>query len=280
MEFKLTTPIDKLRAGVIEFNASELKTELTNALAKYEGITYDDGNITLAKKDRAALNNLKSQIDSVRKSAKTEWNDPFVRFESEVKELIALVDKPITAIDAQVKDYEVRQKELKRGALQEFFNSIIGENASLLKFDDIFNEKWLNVTFTEAKAVEEIRAIVEQFTKDLEVVGNEGGEFKAQLYDYFLRTRSLTATFAEKQRLIAQNEAMEQLKAREVERKATEVKTMLTAQATASTAQATPTEAPQERNTVTIRFEVEGTKEEIMALSEYLKTNNLTYRRI
>ena len=50
MEFKLTTPIDKLRAGVIEFNASELKTELTNALAKYEGITYDDGNITLAKK--------------------------------------------------------------------------------------------------------------------------------------------------------------------------------------------------------------------------------------
>ena len=269
MEFKLTTPIDKLRAGVIEFNASELKTELTNALAKYEGITYDDGSIALAKKDRAALNNLKSQIDAVRKSAKTEWNDPFVRFESEVKELIALVDKPITAIDAQVKDYEVRQKELKRGALQEFFNSIIGENASLLKFDDIFNEKWLNVTFTEAKATEEIKAIITQFSNDLEIISNESGEYRTQLYDYFLRTRDLALTLKEKQRLIAQKEAMEQLKAREAERKATEVKT------------SPPTQTTEDKpQLISIRFEVEGTREELMALSDYLKTNKLNYRRI
>ena len=274
MEFKLTTPIDKLRAGVIEFNASELKTELTNALAKYEGITYDDGSIALAKKDRATLNNLKSQIDSVRKSAKTEWNDPFVRFESEVKELIALVDKPITAIDAQVKAFEERRKADKRNSLEAHFNSSIGDNTALLKFDDIFNEKWLNITFSEAKAIEEIRAIITQFNNDLEIISSESGEYKTQLYDYFLRTRDLAATFKEKQRLIATKDAMEQLKAREEERKATEVKTTPTVQA------APAAEAPQECSTVTIRFEVEGTKEELMALSEYLKTNSLTYRRI
>lgn len=272
MEFKLTTPIDKLRAGVIEFNASELKTELTNALAKYEGITYDDGNITLAKKDRAALNNLKSQIDSVRKSAKTEWNDPFVRFESEVKELIALVDKPITAIDAQVKDYEQRQKADKRNSLEAYFNATIGDNSTLLKFDDIFNGKWLNVTFSEAKAVEEIKAIITQFSNDLEIISNESGEYKTQLYDYFLRTRDLALTFKEKQRLVASKEAMEQLKAREAERKATEVKTP-----PIPTVQQTQEDKPK---TITIRFEVEGTREQLLALSDYLKANNLIYRRI
>ena len=87
----------------------------------------------------------------MRKSAKTEWNDPFVRFESEVKELIALVDKPITAIDAQVKAFEERRKADKRNSLEAFFNSSIADNSELLKFDDIFNEKWLNVTFSEAK---------------------------------------------------------------------------------------------------------------------------------
>ena len=41
---------------VIEFNYEELKKELTERLAKYQTATYDDSAITLAKKDRAALN--------------------------------------------------------------------------------------------------------------------------------------------------------------------------------------------------------------------------------
>ncbi len=274
MEFKLITPINELRAEDIKFNKEKLRTELSNALAKYEGITYDDRNIAIAKKDRATLNNLKSQIDAVRKSAKAEWNEPYLRFEEEVKELIALVDKPIGEIDAQVKSFEERRKADKRNSLEAFFNSSIADNAALLKFDNIFNEKWLNVTFSEAKAVEEIRAIITQFNNDLEIISSESGEYKTQLYDYFLRTRDLAATFKEKQRLVASKEAMEQLKAREAERKATEVKTTPTAQA------APAAEAPQECSTVTIRFEVEGTREELMALSEYLKSNNLIYRRI
>lgn len=274
MEFRLTTPIDQLRAEVIEFNSEQLITELTNALAKYEGITYDDNNIVLAKKDRAGLNNLKSQIDGVRKSAKSEWNEPYIRFENEVKQLIALVEKPIQAIDIQIKDYEQRQKDIKRNSLEAYFNTTIGDNASLLKFNDIFNDRWLNVTFSEAKATDEIKAIITQFNNDLEIISNESGEYKTQLYDYFLRTRDLAATFKEKQRLIATKEAMEQLKAREAERKAKEAEEVQKAETQPTTAQ------PDKPQLIAIRFEVEGTKEELMALSDYLKTNNLTYRRI
>lgn len=278
MEFRLTTPIDQLRAEVIAFNSEQLITELTNALAKYEGITYDDNNIVLAKKDRAGLNNLKSQIDAVRKSAKSEWNEPYIRFENEVKQLIALVEKPIQAIDAQVKDYEQRQKSDKRNSLEAYFNAAIADNAALLKFEDIFNDKWLNVTFSEAKAVEEIKAIITQFNNDLEIISNESGEYKTQLYDYFLRTRDLAATFKEKQRLIATKEAMEQLQTREAERKAKEAEEV---QKAAPIAETQPTTAqPDKPQSITIRFEVEGTKEELMVLSEYLKTNNLNYRRI
>ena len=44
--------------------------------------------------------------------------------------------------------------------------------------------------------------------------------------------------------------------------------------------QPTPPTQPDKPKTITIRFEVEGTREELMALSEYLKANNLIYRRI
>lgn len=278
MELRLTTQIDELRSAVIDFNNEQLKSELVNALNKYKGLTYDDNSITIAKKDRAGLNTLKNQIDGLRKSVKTEWNEPYVVFEQKVKELLALVDEPIQAIDAQVKDYEQRQKADKRNSLEAYFNTTIGNNASLLKFDDIFNEKWLNVTFTEAKAVEEIKAIITQFNNDLEIISNESGEYKTQLYDYFLRTRDLAATFKEKQRLIATKEAMEQLKAREAERKAKEAEEV---QKAAPIAETQPTTAqPDKPQLIAIRFEVEGTAEQLTALSNYLKTNNLTYRRI
>ena len=67
---------------------------------------------------------------------------------------------------------------------------------------------------------------------------------------------------------------MEQLKAREAERKAKEAEDVQKAETQPTTAQ------PDKPQLIAIRFEVEGTKEELMALSEYLKINNLTYRRI
>lgn len=251
------------KTGNIEFNSEQLKTELTNALVKYQGLVYDDKSITFAKADRARLNSLRNQIEDERKKAKKKWNTPYVEFEQKTKELIALVSEPITAIDAQVKTYEEKRKAEKRKSLEAYFNSTIGDNKLLLKFEDIFDEKWLNVTVSEKKACEEIKGCIVIFETDLSVIAEESGEFKTQLYDYFLRTRSLSLTFKEKQRLIATKEAMEQLKARETERKAVEPPTQ-------------EDKPPQFK----ISFEVEGTVVELGKLKEYLNTNNLSYRRI
>ena len=68
--------------------------------------------------------------------------------------------------------------------------------------------------FFRSKAVEEIKALITQFNNDLEIISNESGEYKTQLYDYFLRTRDLAATFKEKQRLVASKEAMEATKSK------------------------------------------------------------------
>lgn len=269
MEFKLTKPIEELRAEAIAFNLPELKTKLTNALAKFSGKSYDDKTIAEAKGDRASLNRLKSQIEEVRKSAKKEWNEPFLRFENDVKSLIELVDKPLSAIDEQVKGYEERRKAEKRRSLEEHFNSIIGENALLLAFEHIFNERWLNVTFSMEKAKTEIQEEVHGFMKDLEVLSKEESEFKDQLYDFFLRTRSLSLTLSEKHRLISQKTALEQLKERERIASATKEQTPVKTQIT-----------DKKTQLIKIQFEAEAEKDDLLALSQYMKHNNIKFRRI
>lgn len=50
--------------------------------------------------------------------------EPCNRFEKEVKEVLALVDEQISAIDIQIKEVEQIKREEKRKAVQELFESI------------------------------------------------------------------------------------------------------------------------------------------------------------
>ncbi|MDR1474594.1 MAG: DUF1351 domain-containing protein [Endomicrobium sp.] len=106
----------------ITFNKAELMGEIKNRVAKYEGVKYGQEQIKEAKGDRATLNKFREAMEERRKEIKAWWNEPYMRFEKDVKEVLELIDKPIMEIDEQIKGYEEakkrREKEGNQGDIQ------------------------------------------------------------------------------------------------------------------------------------------------------------------
>lgn len=111
MEIQIIQPTKFIEK--IEFNFEEIKKSLESKLENYQSLVYNDTEILSAKKDRAELNKLKTDIENKRKEIKNQCLKPYEEFEIKIKELVALVEKPIKEIDSQVKNYEETQKEEK-----------------------------------------------------------------------------------------------------------------------------------------------------------------------
>ena len=68
---------------------------------------------------------------------------PYEKFEAQIKEITAMIDKPILAIDTQVKNFEQIKKDEKLQGIKQFYADKVADLATLVPFDKIYNEKWL-----------------------------------------------------------------------------------------------------------------------------------------
>lgn len=172
----------------IGWNKEQIKSVVQGITKQYHGLTYTDEQIQDAKRDRATLNALKKDISDRRIQVKKALMAPYDVFETEVKEVIALIDEPITMIDKQLIVYEEKVKEDKRKELLDYFNEHVGELTELLTFDMIFNSKWLNKTASFKSCKEEINEIISITNTDLETIENViDDKYKEYAKDYYFR---------------------------------------------------------------------------------------------
>lgn len=138
--------------AIPEFNFDELKESLQEKTIKYENLIYNDNEITQAKKDRADLNKLKKAINDKRIAMEKEYLQPFNEFKRKVNEIIEIIDRPINAIDVQVKNYEAQVLEQRKKSVQESFEKL--NPYEWLKLEQINNPKWLLASASK-KSIEE-----------------------------------------------------------------------------------------------------------------------------
>lgn len=139
---------------VIAFNYEEIKNELAERVHIYETVVYDDTQIKQAKADRADLNRFKKALNDERIRREKEYLKPFEDFKNKINELIKIVDKPCEIIDKQIKAYEEDQKVKKREEIEQLFELFKQEEDTTdptappdwLKFEQIFDSKWLNAS--------------------------------------------------------------------------------------------------------------------------------------
>lgn len=207
MEFVVTTDLTKLQPNEIQSNFDETRKWLESALAPYTAMVVSEDAIADAKKKRAEINRVKSALDEKRKSVKRQWVQPYLTWEKQVNELIALCDDASSNIDTQVKSFENDVKEQKKAELEKFFN----ENATAadvdfyINFEMCFNPKWLNSTVKIETAKDEIDKYIEETVDDLKTIADLESDYNEELFTTYKETHDI-------KRVLARNKALAEMK--------------------------------------------------------------------
>lgn len=270
-------------------NIQLLKQELADRLDYYKSLIVTEDGIKDAKADKAALNKLKAAIDEQRKEAKRQVMALYEPLEKECKELLAMIDEPIAAIDGQLRAFDEKKKAEKFAALVEFFEQI--NTLDFVKLEHVLNPKWGNVTVKLDTLKDEIsgavQAIVDDYAEIKKLYANN--PMLTAIIQNFETTRDKGAALA----YAAEIERKEQARkaAEKSQKKAWEsteppmptkfmppepepipVQKSFTAQ---TDTVVKTVEQPEPVGTVT--FSVTGTKSQIIALRDYMKQNNIVF---
>ena len=201
MELIIYSPKEDGFIKAIDWNFEELKKEVAERAANYLNLVYSDDQIKEAKKDRADLNKFKQALDKKRKEVKAQVMDPYKEFESQIKEVVAIVDKAVNNIDSQIKGYEEGLRQEKEKRCKEIYAECIGDLDRIVSWETVFNPKWLNRTTTEKAIREEIQAFVDKVDTELKTIGADTSEFVFEMKEEYLRTFDLARAMAVKQEL-------------------------------------------------------------------------------
>ena len=213
MELIMQTDLTTALPQSIDFNFDSLKAELEERLVRYNSLVVTEDTIKEAKEDRAGLNKLKNALETKRKDVKKEVMAPYTAFESKMKELVALIDQPIAAIDSQVKVFEEQKKEAKRQDIAESYNTIIPEELKdIIPLESIMKPEWLNVSVTLKKIGEELDDIAKRTKTDMMVIDTVEPEYQAAVREEYIASRDIEKALAKKKAI---QEAQEAFKKRE-----------------------------------------------------------------
>lgn len=220
MEFRLINPTEDGFLRVIEWNKMELEAAVRQKVDIYKNIVYTEDNIKQAKADRAELNKLTKVIEECRKRVKKIINEPYYAFETELKEILALIQEPVGIIDKQVKTFENEQKEEKKKSIKSFYDEIIGDLVAILPFEKVFDNKYLNKSYKLTMAQSDIEAKIEKVRIDLETIDSLESKYKLNAKDVYIKTLELSKALAENKRLSELEEKLEAEKKHKAEENA------------------------------------------------------------
>jgi DNA repair exonuclease SbcCD ATPase subunit len=201
-------------------NLEQLKAELAPRLEKYNNLVVTEDSIKAAKEDKANLNKLRKAIEEQRISIKKQYLEPYNVLEAQCKEVVALIDAPIKAIDEQIKAFDEIEKKEKLTKLQTAFYKT--EHPSWLQFASICPDKWENKTSKTDKLIEQIEESVKNVNAELEEINSIYAESQllTAIIDRYKQTLSKAETLSYAVQLEQQLKAEQERKAEEERRKA------------------------------------------------------------
>lgn len=146
MEIRLVNPTEDGFLQKIDWNKAELEENVRSIVAAYQGLVYTEDTVSDAKNDRAALRKLLNEIEDRRKLVKKKCMEPYEVFESDLKDVTALIKEQISIIDGQVKEYENSVKEEKKARLQDVYTEAIGELADRYSLEELRMQAYSNAS--------------------------------------------------------------------------------------------------------------------------------------
>lgn len=249
-------------------NFDELMTYATEQVAPYQSMVVTEDQVGAAKDIVARMRKVAKAASDLRIRTEREHAAKIALTVKQLKDIAATFTDAAGKIDEQVKAITNAQKQAKREELIAYFESIVGEAKPYVEFTDIEDEKWMNATVKVEAAKLQIAEAVASFKEAVRTL--EGLEcdpaIKASVLREFKRSKSLTSAIQLKEAL--EKAAAEQKRKQEAAQETTKTLTP-----------EPPKEEPPAEELWEITFVVSGTKQQFMALREFLVKNGMKYRR-
>ena len=156
--------------GKIDTNFEEQKAVLAQSMELYKNAKFSEEYKTQAKGELATLRKIRKALDDRRKEIKKEWMGPYEEFESKTKELLQLIDEPISLIDAQIKEMEEQRKAARRKEIEEFFGDIASDLLEYVSLDQIYDSHWENASTSTKAWKTDLTGQVSRIRNDIEVI--------------------------------------------------------------------------------------------------------------
>lgn len=184
------------KAGVIEWNYDDIKAALQERMDLYKDAVVTEDGKTMAKKEVAALRNMKKAIDEKRKEVKNKCLEPYDEFNSKVMELMTIIDEPISLIDRQVKAFEEKRKEERRAAIRKIYDDRIGGIRDFIPLERFYNAKWENVTTSLKSIKEDIESIVSSIESAIQAISSMQSDAVPKALNMYKQNLDMAAAIA------------------------------------------------------------------------------------
>lgn len=193
LEFKLTTDLTPIKETVLTANFAEVEAQLRELMAPYEKLVLREEDIAEGKNVLARIRKVEKTIDDYRKSIKRDFSAPLAAFEEKCKRLTAVCAESETNLSEQINKYAEQRKAEKLAGLRAYFDDNIGSLAPYLRYEQIENPKWGNVTFSTDAAEAEIKQAIDLCADGVDAIRGLGSEFEATLLTAYVKNHDLAA---------------------------------------------------------------------------------------
>ena len=248
-----------------------------DVLPKYLSRVYTDDQLSEARADHVALKKWIDAVDTARKQYEKIYTKPFTEFKGKIKLATDRVAGAMEKVNEQITAIEGKTKSRNREFCVAYFASVVGELEGLIEYEQIEDAKWYNLS---VKDTERKKAIDDKLTKirnDLNLIDYyaKQDENMELVRVFYLRNFDLSGAVAAVNEI---NDDKDRISAvlwanRPVEAKPEQGRVETHAEGKTAL-------KPNDEAIFTIRFEVDGTEEELKALAQFLKKNGIEYRQI
>lgn len=191
LEMQIYNPEESAYTTEIKWNYEDIKAEVAAQAETYATAVYTDDLIKQAKADRAKLNKFVKAIKDRRTDVRKKLLAPDEQFGKQVDEIVGIVQKAITNIDVQVKDYEQKLRLEKMEKIREVYLSMISEADHLreiLTFERIWVPEWANSTFSINKAKDLMAETFRTVQNGLDIIDSSDSPYAGDMKKVFLDT--------------------------------------------------------------------------------------------
>lgn len=288
LELKIITPMEPGTLPEIQWNHEEAKAYTLQKAQEYQSIAYTDADKSAMKADRAQINKFVSAMEDERKRVKAFYNEPYEKFNAQVKEVLQPMRDTMRLIDQGLDEIEQKYREEKTELCRKYYDRHIGDLRDLLPFERTIREEYYKRAFKENKLEQAYMDFFGRIREELKALEELPERFRDKAVLEYMKSFSLSDAIREGKRLEEMEKVMEerrlaQAREKEERRLAQALQAENVPAAPAEAPEPETQEPPAEDNpdpVLYLDFRVWGTREQLMRLRQYLIDNGLKFGKV